>query len=256
MSKIQQQIADTQEYAKLISEITILSADELKNVGQKVDDLGVSTLKVNNVADTLQEGSKITLESLEQLTNLEEKTNEQLDQMGQQMEIVNNTLLENNNSSELLAESILLVNTTLEDGHAKVIEQLQADQSEYSEKADQAVNAVTDLISFAESINHAEDFKDLNEHIRVTNDHLVDLSEKQEQQQNELKDLLTELAAGLVESNKNINQLAEELSDITSDMKIAVAKTNAIETQIDLLQLNNQDSNDELESLKALSENL
>lgn len=235
MAKFEQQIADTNAYAKLISASLVTENETLTNIDKQTNTLGKTLV---NLSAVTQKIAKDVTESSSKLAELDEHqvvladvTTEVAEQLGT-IEASNEA---NNKSLEQVAEYVLTVDQNIDGKFADVKELVNTTSDKYAEEVSNLNDSMKQVQASVDNVNYDEDFQAVVEAIAMTSEQIEDAKSSYNTQQNELVSRMETITSDVTKAVEMLHDIRTETQDLHSVLETSSARTAAIELALQTL---------------------
>lgn len=235
MAKFEQQIADTNAYAKLISASLVTENETLTNIDKQTNTLGKTLV---NLSAVTQKIAKDVTESSSKLAELDEHqvvladvTTEVAEQLGT-IEASNEA---NNKSLEQVAEYVLTVDQNIDGKFADVKELVNTTSDKYAEEVSNLNDSMKQVQASVDNVNYDEDFQAVVEAIAMTSEQIEDAKSSYNTQQNELVSRMETITSDVTKAVEMLRDIRTETQDLHSVLETSSARTAAIELALQTL---------------------
>lgn len=259
MSNIKQQIADTREYAKLLSESLIQVNEQLATTDNQIGKLGQTTLQTSVAITNVSNDTTANNELLKELNEAQESTHSQMTDMVENFETLDKSVRENTESVNVVAESVLNAHETITANHVEIIEKFTENNKDYSEGVEELSHKIEDISSAVNNVNYVENFENVQNQISEANEKLIEVNTENEKHYEDLLARISNVVEQVTEATQTMVSLGEQTDEIQSDVKTMIARTGSIEVKLDALKTENETGttqykksfDSELETLKG-----
>lgn len=235
MAKFEQQIADTNAYAKLISASLVTENELLTNIDSQTNTLGKTLV---NLSAVTQKIAKDVTESSSKLAELDEHqvvladvTTEVAEQLGT-IEASNEA---NNKSLEQVAEYVLTVDQNIDGKFADVKELVNTTSDKYAEEVSNLNDSMKQVQTSVDNVNYDEDFQAVAEAIAMTSEQIEDAKSSYNTQQAELVSRMEAITSDVTKAVQMLSDIRTETQDLHSVLETSSARTAAIELALQTL---------------------
>lgn len=235
MAKFEQQIADTNAYAKLISASLVTENETLTNIDKQTNTLGKTLV---NLSAVTQKIAKDITESSAKLAELDEHqivladvTTEVAEQLGK----IETSNEENNKSLEHVAEYVLTVDQNIEGKFADVKELVNTTSDKYAEEVSNLNDSMKQVQASVDNVNYDEDFQAVIEAVAMTAEQIEDAKSSYNTQQTELVSRMEAITNDVTKAVEMLRDIRTETQDLHSVLETSSARTAAIELALQTL---------------------
>lgn len=235
MAKFEQQIADTNEYAKLISASLVTENELLTNIDKNTNTLGKTLVNMSALTQSI---SKDVTDSSTKLAELDEHQVVLADvttAVAEKLGNIESSNEENNKSLEQVAEYVLTVDQNIDNKFADVKTLVNTTSDKYAEEVATLNDSMKHVQESVDNVNYDEEFKTVIESITLTAEQIEDAKSSHSAQQNELA---TRMEAITDKVNEAINMLSEirtETHELHSVLETSSARAASIELALQAL---------------------
>lgn len=235
MAKFEQQIADTNEYAKLISASLVTENELLTNIDKNTNTLGKTLVNMSALTQSI---SKDVTDSSTKLAELDEHQVVLADvttAVAEKLGNIESSNEENNKSLEQVAEYVLTVDQNIDNKFADVKTLVNTTSDKYAEEVATLNDSMKHVQESVDNVNYDEEFKTVIESITLTAEQIEDAKSSHSVQQNELA---TRMEAITDKVNKAVNMLSEistETHELHSVLETSSARAASIELALQAL---------------------
>lgn len=261
MANFKQLIADTHEYAKLISETLINDVTQLQNLDTNTNQLGKTAIKLSEITNEINTNVKQNQETLVIGIENQESIQNGITLVREKVENLKASIAQSQDSAETLAESVLMVYNQQDAIKDDIIKVVTENNEAYVEGVETLNETMISVFDNIKAINYTEEFVKIEQRITDTNEALIKTNEENEARHNELIDRLMKVSEEIRNVTKFMSDLNEYNEEIQADIKTAIARANSIETKLDsvsasddVLMLGQTTFADELAELNATLE--
>lgn len=235
MAKFEQQIADTNEYAKLISASLVTENELLTNIDKNTNTLGKTLVNMSALTQSI---SKDVTDSSTKLAELDEHQVVLADvttAVAEKLGNIESSNEENNKSLEQVAEYVLTVDQNIDNKFADVKTLVNTTSDKYAEEVATLNDSMKHVQESVDNVNYDEEFKTVIESITLTAEQIEDAKSSHSAQQSELA---TRMEAITDKVNDAVNMLSEirtETHELHSVLETSSARAASIELALQAL---------------------
>lgn len=235
MANIKQQIADTYEYSKLISETLISEVEQLEQLDANTNNLGKTALKLAKLTEDIATDVNNNKDKLSQTIETQGSINENLASVGVQLETLKKSVDESTASLDTVADAVIMVSEAQETNKAEIVDTIGKQNDEYTKGVVDLNNTLLDIIEIAKSIDYTEEFGKVEQRIVETNETLINVNETNNTRYEDLLERLSAVTTQMTDAVALMNELSTHNEEIQSDIKLAIARANSIDTKLEAL---------------------
>ena len=217
MAKFEQQIADTNEYAKLISASLVTENELLTNIDKNTNTLGKTLVNMSALDEHQVVLADVTTAVAEKLGNIE-SSNE-----------------ENNKSLEQVAEYVLTVDQNIDNKFADVKTLVNTTSDKYAEEVATLNDSMKHVQESVDNVNYDEEFKTVIESITLTAEQIEDAKSSHSAQQNELATRMEAITDKVNEAVNMLSEISTETHELHSVLETSSARAASIELALQAL---------------------
>ena len=261
MANFKQQIADTHEYAKLISETLISEVTQLQELDKNTNQLGKTAIKLSELTGEISDNVKHNKEALLVGIENQEQIQNELTVVSEKVDNLKTSIAQSQDSVETLAESVLMVSNQQYTVKEDIVNVVNENNETYVAGVETLNETMLSVFDAIKTINYTEDFTKIEERIADTNEALIKTNDENEARHNELIDRLLKVSDEITNVTKFMSDLNEQNEEIQADIKLAIARANSIETKLeavvasdDVVMVSQATFADELAELNATLE--
>ena len=235
MAKFEQQIADTNAYAKLISASLVTENETLTNIDKQTNTLGKTLV---NLSAVTQKIAKDVTESSSKLAELDEHQVVLADvttEVAEQLGIIETSNEANNKSLEQVAEYVLTVDQNIDGKFADVKELVNTTSDKYAEEVSNLNDSMKQVQASVDNVNYDDDFQAVVEAIAMTSEQIEDAKSSYNTQQNELVSRMEAITSDVTKAVEMLRDIRTETKDLHSVLETSSARTAAIELALQTL---------------------
>lgn len=235
MAKFEQQIADTNAYAKLISASLVTENETLTNIDKQTNTLGKTLV---NLSAVTQKIAKDVTESSSKLAELDEHQVVLADvttEVAEQLGTIETSNEANNKSLEQVAEYVLTVDQNIDGKFADVKELVNTTSDKYAEEVSNLNDSMKQVQASVDNVNYDEDFQAVVEAIAMTSEQIEDAKSSYNTQQNELVSRMEAITSDVTKAVEMLRDIRTETKDLHSVLETSSARTAAIELALQTL---------------------
>lgn len=235
MANIKQQIADTYEYSKLISETLISEVEQLEQLDANTNNLGKTALKLAKLTEDIATDVNSNKDKLSQTIETQGSINEDLASVGVQLETLKKSVDESTASLDTVADAVIMVSEAQETSKAEIVDTIGKQNDEYTKGVVDLNNTLLDIVEIAKSIDYTEEFGKVEQRIVETNETLINVNETNNTRYEDLLERLAAVTTQMTDAVALMNELSTHNEEIQSDIKLAIARANSIDTKLEAL---------------------
>lgn len=235
MANIKQQIADTYEYSKLISETLISEVEQLEQLDANTNNLGKTALKLAKLTEDIATDVNSNKDKLSQTIETQGSINEDLASVGVQLETLKKSVDESTASLDTVADAVIMVSEAQETNKAEIVDTIGKQNDEYTKGVVDLNNTLLDIVEIAKSIDYTEEFGKVEQRIVETNETLINVNETNNTRYEDLLERLAAVTTQMTDAVALMNELSTHNEEIQSDIKLAIARANSIDTKLEAL---------------------
>ena len=231
MAKFEQQIADTNEYAKLISASLVTENELLTNIDKNTNTLGKTLVNMSALTQSI---SKDVTDSSTKLAELDEHQVVLADvttAVAEKLGNIESSNEENNKSLEQVAEYVLTVDNKFAD--VKTLVNTTSDK--YAEEVATLNDSMKHVQESVDNVNYAEEFKTVIESITLTAEQIEDAKSSHSVQQNELATRMEAITDKVNEAVNMLSEISTETHELHSVLETSSARAASIELALQAL---------------------
>ena len=235
MAKFEQQIADTNEYAKLISASLVTENELLTNIDKNTNTLGKTLVNMSALTQSL---SKDVTDSSTKLAELDEHQVVLADvttAVAEKLGNIESSNEENNKSLEQVAEYVLTVDQNIDNKFADVKTLVNTTSDKYAEEVATLNDSMKHVQESVDNVNYDEEFKTVIESITLTAEQIEDAKRSHSVQQNELATRMEAITDKVNEAVNMLSEISTETHELHSVLETSSARAASIELALQAL---------------------
>ena len=235
MAKFEQQIADTNEYAKLISASLVTENELLTNIDKNTNTLGKTLVNMSALTQSI---SKDVTDSSTKLAELDEHQVVLADvttAVAEKLGNIESSNEENNKSLEQVAEYVLTVDQNIDNKFADVKTLVNTTSDKYAEEVATLNDSMKHVQESVDNVNYDEDFKTVIESITLTAEQIEDAKSSHSAQQNELATRMEAITDKVNEAVNMLSEIRTETHELHSVLETSSARAASIELALQAL---------------------
>ena len=235
MAKFEQQIADTNEYAKLISASLVTENELLTNIDKNTNTLGKTLVNMSALTQSI---SKDVTDSSTKLAELDEHQVVLADvttAVAEKLGNIESSNEENNKSLEQVAEYVLTVDQNIDNKFADVKTLVNTTSDKYAEEVATLNDSMKHVQESVDNVNYDEEFKTVIESITLTAEQIEDAKSSHSVQQNELATRMEAITDKVNEAVNMLSEISTETHELHSVLETSSARAASIELALQAL---------------------
>lgn len=235
MAKFEQQIADTNEYAKLISASLVTENELLTNIDKNTNTLGTTLVNMSALTQSI---SKDVTDSSTKLAELDEHQVVLADvttAVAEKLGNIESSNEENNKSLEQVAEYVLTVDQNIDNKFADVKTLVNTTSDKYAEEVATLNDSMKHVQESVDNVNYDEEFKTVIESITLTAEQIEDAKSSHSAQQNELATRMEAITDKVNEAVNMLSEIRTETHELHSVLETSSARAASIELALQAL---------------------
>lgn len=235
MAKFEQQIADTNEYAKLISASLVTENELLTNIDKNTNTLGKTLVNMSALTQSI---SKDVTDSSTKLAELDEHQVVLADvttAVAEKLGNIESSNEENNKSLEQVAEYVLTVDQNIDNKFADVKTLVNTTSDKYAEEVATLNDSMKHVQESVDNVNYDEEFKTVIESITLTAEQIEDAKSSHSVQQNELATRMEAITDKVNEAVNMLSEIRTETHELHSVLETSSARAASIELALQAL---------------------
>lgn len=235
MAKFEQQIADTNEYAKLISASLVTENELLTNIDKNTNTLGKTLVNMSALTQSI---SKDVTDSSTKLAELDEHQVVLADvttAVAEKLGNIESSNEENNKSLEQVAEYVLTVDQNIDNKFADVKTLVNTTSDKYAEEVATLNDSMKHVQESVDNVNYDEEFKTVIESITLTAEQIEDAKSSHSAQQNELATRMEAITDKVNEAVNMLSEIRKETHELHSVLETSSARAASIELALQAL---------------------
>lgn len=235
MAKFEQQIADTNEYAKLISASLVTENELLTNIDKNTNTLGKTLVNMSALTQSI---SKDVTDSSTKLAELDEHQVVLADvttAVAEKLGNIESSNEENNKSLEQVAEYVLTVDQNIDNKFADVKTLVNTTSDKYAEEIATLNDSMKHVQESVDNVNYDEEFKTVIESITLTAEQIEDAKSSHSAQQNELATRMEAITDKVNEAVNMLSEIRTETHELHSVLETSSARAASIELALQAL---------------------
>lgn len=235
MAKFEQQIADTNEYAKLISASLVTENELLTNIDKNTNTLGKTLVNMSALTQSI---SKDVTDSSTKLAELDEHQVVLADvttAVAEKLGNIESSNEENNKSLEQVAEYVLTVDQNIDNKFADVKTLVNTTSDKYAEEVATLNDSMKHVQESVDNVNYDEEFKTVIESITLTAEQIEDAKSSHSAQQNELATRMEVITDKVNEAVNMLSEIRTETHELHSVLETSSARAASIELALQAL---------------------
>lgn len=235
MAKFEQQIADTNEYAKLISASLVTENELLTNIDKNTNTLGKTLVNMSALTQSI---SKDVTDSSTKLAELDEHQVVLADvttAVAEKLGNIESSNEENNKSLEQVAEYVLTVDQNIDNKFADVKTLVNTTSDKYAEEVATLNDSMKHVQESVDNVNYDEEFKTVIESITLTAEQIEDAKSSYSVQQNELATRMEAITDKVNEAVNMLSEISTETHELHSVLETSSARAASIELALQAL---------------------
>lgn len=235
MAKFEQQIADTNEYAKLISASLVTENELLTNIDKNTNTLGKTLVNMSALTQSI---SKDVTDSSTKLAELDEHQVVLADvttAVAEKLGNIESSNEENNKSLEQVAEYFLTVDQNIDNKFADVKTLVNTTSDKYAEEVATLNDSMKHVQESVDNVNYDEEFKTVIESITLTAEQIEDAKSSHSVQQNELATRMEAITDKVNEAVNMLSEISTETHELHSVLETSSARAASIELALQAL---------------------
>lgn len=235
MAKFEQQIADTNEYAKLISASLVTENELLTNIDKNTNTLGKTLVNMSALTQSI---SKDVTDSSTKLAELDEHQVVLADvttAVAEKLGNIESSNEENNKSLEQVAEYVLTVDQNIDNKFADVKTLVNTTSDKYAEEVATLNDSMKHVQESVDNVNYDEEFKTVIESITLTAEQIKDAKSSHSAQQNELATRMEAITDKVNEAVNMLSEISTETHELHSVLETSSARAASIELALQAL---------------------
>lgn len=235
MAKFEQQIADTNEYAKLISASLVTENELLTNIDKNTNTLGKTLVNMSALTQSI---SKDVTDSSTKLAELDEHQVVLADvttAVAEKLGNIESSNEENNKSLEQVAEYVLTVDQNIDNKFADVKTLVNTTSDKYAEEVATLNDSMKHVQESVDNVNYDEEFKTVIESITLTAEQIEDAKSSHSVQQNELATRMEAITDKVNEAVNMLSEISTETHEFHSVLETSSARAASIELALQAL---------------------
>lgn len=235
MAKFEQQIADTNEYAKLISASLVTENELLTNIDKNTNTLGKTLVNMSALTQSI---SKDVTDSSTKLAELDEHQVVLADvttAVAEKLGNIESSNEENNKSLEQVAEYVLTVDQNIDNKFADVKTFVNTTSDKYAEEVATLNDSMKHVQESVDNVNYDEEFKTVIESITLTAEQIEDAKSSHSAQQNELATRMEAITDKVNEAVNMLSEIRTETHELHSVLETSSARAASIELALQAL---------------------
>jgi hypothetical protein len=235
MAKFEQQIADTNEYAKLISASLVTENELLTNIDKNTNTLGKTLVNMSALTQSI---SKDVTDSSTKLAELDEHQVVLADvttAVAEKLGNIESSNEENNKSLEQVAEYVLTVDQNIDNKFADVKTLVNTTSDKYAEEVATLNDSMKHVQESVDNVNYDEEFKTVIESITLTAEQIEDAKSSHSAQQNELATRMEAITDKVNEAVNMLSEISTETHELHSVLETSSARAASIELALQAL---------------------
>jgi hypothetical protein len=235
MAKFEQQIADTNEYAKLISASLVTENELLTNIDKNTNTLGKTLVNMSALTQSI---SKDVTDSSTKLAELDEHQVVLADvttAVAEKLGNIESSNEENNKSLEQVAEYVLTVDQNIDNKFADVKTLVNTTSDKYAEEVATLNDSMKHVQESVDNVNYDEEFKTVIESITLTAEQIEDAKSSHSAQQNELATRMEAITDKVNEAVNMLSEIRTETHELHSVLETSSARAASIELALQAL---------------------
>ena len=235
MAKFEQQIADTNEYAKLISASLVTENELLTNIDKNTNTLGKTLVNMSALTQSI---SKDVTDSSTKLAELDEHQVVLADDttaVAEKLGNIESSNEENNKSLEQVAEYVLTVDQNIDNKFADVKTLVNTTSDKYAEEVATLNDSMKHVQESVDNVNYDEEFKTVIESITLTAEQIEDAKSSHSVQQNELATRMEAITDKVNEAVNMLSEISTETHELHSVLETSSARAASIELALQAL---------------------
>lgn len=235
MAKFEQQIADTNEYAKLISASLVTENELLTNIDKNTNTLGKTLVNMSALTQSI---SKDVTDSSTKLAELDEHQVVLADvttAVAEKLGNIESSNEENNKSLEQVAEYVLTVDQNIDNKFADVKTLVNTTSDKYAEEVATLNDSMKHVQESVDNVNYDEEFKTVIESITLTAEQIEDAKRSHSVQQNELATRMEAITDKVNEAVNMLSEISTETHELHSVLETSSARAASIELALQAL---------------------
>ena len=235
MAKFEQQIADTNEYAKLISASLVTENELLTNIDKNTNTLGKTLVNMSALTQSI---SKDVTDSSTKLAELDEHQVVLADvttAVAEKLGNIESSNEENNKSLEQVAEYVLTVDQNIDNKFADVKTLVNTTSDKYAEEVATLNDSMKHVQESVDNVKYDEEFKTVIESITLTAEQIEDAKSSHSAQQNELATRMEAITDKVNEAVNMLSEIRTETHELHSVLETSSARAASIELALQAL---------------------
>lgn len=235
MAKFEQQIADTNEYAKLISASLVTENELLTTIDKNTNTLGKTLVNMSALTQSI---SKDVTDSSTKLAELDEHQVVLADvttAVAEKLGNIESSNEENNKSLEQVAEYVLTVDQNIDNKFADVKTLVNTTSDKYAEEVATLNDSMKHVQESVDNVNYDEEFKTVIESITLTAEQIEDAKSSHSAQQNELATRMEAITDKVNEAVNMLSEIRTETHELHSVLETSSARAASIELALQAL---------------------
>lgn len=235
MAKFEQQIADTNEYAKLISASLVTENELLTNIDKNTNTLGKTLVNMSALTQSI---SKDVTDSSTKFAELDEHQVVLADvttAVAEKLGNIESSNEENNKSLEQVAEYVLTVDQNIDNKFADVKTLVNTTSDKYAEEVATLNDSMKHVQESVDNVNYDEEFKTVIESITLTAEQIEDAKSSHSVQQNELATRMEAITDKVNEAVNMLSEISTETHELHSVLETSSARAASIELALQAL---------------------
>lgn len=235
MAKFEQQIADTNEYAKLISASLVTENELLTNIDKNTNTLGKTLVNMSALTQSI---SKDVTDSSTKLAELDEHQVVLADvttAVAEKLGNIESSNEENNKSLEQVAEYVLTVDQNIDNKFADVKTLVNTTSDKYAEEVATLNDSMKHVQESVDNVNYDEEFKTVIESITLTAEQIEDAKSSHSAQQNELATRMEAITDKVNDAVNMLSEISTETHELHSVLETSSARAASIELALQAL---------------------
>ena len=235
MAKFEQQIADTNEYAKLISASLVTENELLTNIDKQTNTLGKTLVNMSAWSQTI---AKDVTESSSKLAELDEHQVVLADvttTVAEQLGNIEASNEENNKSLEQVADYVLTVDQNIDGKFTEVKELVNTTSDKYAEEVSNLNDSMKQVQASVDNVNYDEEFQTVIEAVAVTSEQITDAKSNYNSQQNELATRMEVITGKVTEAVEMLHEIRTETQELHGVLETSSARAASIELALQTL---------------------
>lgn len=235
MAKFEQQIADTNEYVKLISASLVTENELLTNIDKNTNTLGKTLVNMSALTQSI---SKDVTDSSTKLAELDEHQVVLADvttAVAEKLGNIESSNEENNKSLEQVAEYVLTVDQNIDNKFADVKTLVNTTSDKYAEEVATLNDSMKHVQESVDNVNYDEEFKTVIESITLTAEQIEDAKSSHSAQQNELATRMEAITDKVNEAVNMLSEIRTETHELHSVLETSSARAASIELALQAL---------------------